>query len=243
MNRLSELDFNKKPPSIAREVYKLVGEITGNNDPFKEIKKRDNREAMNSLSFAQKKISESKNSLLSAAKIAIAGNIMDFAAHSEYDIKNSIETVLENDFAIDDFSRFEKELPKAREISYLADNAGEIVFDSLLLKELERVKKLRINFFVKEKPIINDATREDAAFAGIDRIKNVKIMTTNTRSEPEFIKTIKESDIVISKGQGNYEALSLFDANIYFLLIAKCPVIARDLNVKVGGSIFKGNQK
>jgi len=178
--------------------------------------------------------------LLTATKIAIAGNIMDFAAHPEYDVKKTIEKTIKNNFSINDYPFFKRDIKKAKSIVYIADNAGEIVLDRLLVEQIRKLNKNKIFFFIKGKPILNDATIEDAKEAGIDKINNLEIKKISTgfpntgikRTSKEFIRFLKNQNVTISKGQGNYESLSEIKANIYFLVIAKCPVIAKDLRIK-----------
>jgi hypothetical protein len=151
---------------------------------------------------------------------------------------------VKKEFAIDDYERFKIALVEAKQILYLADNAGEVVFDKLLLDQL-RLRGKEIIYAVKDKPIINDATIEDAKFAGIDQTAKVNVITVGGGtpgvvlhlSSPKFLDHYKHADMIIAKGQGNYESLS--DEPIFFLLIAKCDLIARDLGVRVGDLILK----
>ncbi|GAF96550.1 unnamed protein product, partial [marine sediment metagenome] len=243
-------DLSKKPPEFARLVYNIIEEITGNEDPYKEIKKRDNEHAISLLPEIKSIIKKSEDKLFTSIKIAIAGNIMDFAANSDYDLKKTIEKVLESDFAINDYEKFKEGIKKATSIAYLADNAGEIVFDKLLIEKIRELNNCKIYLFVKGKPIVNDATEIDTKIIGINNFDNIEIKKINTgfpntgmkKESKEFISFIKQMDLVISKGQGNYESLSEVNANIYFLLIAKCHVIARDLGVKKGSIILKSNK-
>jgi len=243
---LSELEKtsikNKIPPQIARKVHRIVRKVTKSNDPYKKVKDLYNRKALKMFPSLKQKVAESKDRLLTATKLAIAGNIIDFGPSSKFDLEKTIEEVLVQDFAINHFDRFKKLLQKSEMVVYLGDNAGEIVFDRILLEEL---KDKKITFVVKGGPIINDATIEDAKFAGINKIAKIKTVnngepgTGPKRNSKEFINLLKSADVVISKGQGNYEALSEVDANIFFLLKVKCPMIARDIGVKVGGIVVK----
>jgi len=251
MSKLANFDLNKKPPEFARLVYNILTDITGNEDPFKEIKKRDNQHALNLLPEIKNIIESSEDKLLTTIKIAIAGNIMDFALNSDYNLKKKIEEVLESDFAINDYEKFKENIKKASSIAYLADNAGEIVFDKLVIEKIKEINNCKIYFFVKGRPIVNDATEIDAKIVGIDNLDSTEVRNINTgfpntgikKESKEFNDFIQKIDLVISKGQGNYESLSEVDANIYFLLIAKCPVIARDLGVEKGNIICKSNKQ
>ncbi len=245
MKMLSETELDKKPPEYARLVYDKISCISKIKDPYREIKKRDNMHAEKLAPSLKNMIDASRDPLLTAVKVSIAGNIMDFAANSDYDIKESIDRVLHEDFAINDYSKFKNDIINAKTIAYFADNCGEIIFDKLLIEKIKTLNsKCTIHLFVKAGPIINDATREDAESAGLGSLERVKVKTL----EKDFLKTrkyknpadyLKHIDISISKGQGNYERLSNINANIYFLLIAKCSVIARDLNTGTMKSILK----
>ena len=233
---------DKIPPQIARKVHRIVKKVTKNDDPYKKVKDRYNKKALKMFPSLKQKVAESRDRLLTATKLAIAGNIIDFGPSSKFDLEKTIEEVLVQDFAINHFDLFKKVLQKSERVVYLGDNTGEIVFDRILLEEL---KDKEITFVVKGGPIINDATVEDAKFASIDRIARILTVSNGEpgtgpdRNSKRFINFLKGADIVISKGQGNYEALSEVDANIFFLLKAKCPAIAKDIGVKIGGIIIK----
>ena len=232
----------KIPSDIGHKVHRIVRKVTGNRDPYKKLKDEYNRKAMRMYPSLKRKVAGSRDRLLTAAKLAIAGNIIDFAPGSKFDLEKTIEEVLVQDFVINHFNRFRKALQKSRRVVYLGDNAGEIVFDRILLEEL---KGKDITFVVKGGPILNDATVEDAKFTGIDKITQIRTISNGEpgagpkRNSKEFINFLKSADIVISKGQGNYEALSEVNANIFFLLKVKCLAIAKDIGVKIGGIVIK----
>ncbi|MGQ9788853.1 MAG: damage-control phosphatase ARMT1 family protein [Candidatus Hadarchaeaceae archaeon] len=243
---LSELEKtsikNKIPTQLARRVHRVVREVTKNNDPYAKLKDEYNRKALKMYPSLKRRVAKSKDRLLTAVKLAIAGNIIDFGPSSKFDLDKTIEDALSKDFAINHFNRFREALKSSKKIIYLGDNAGEIVFDRILLEEL---KSKDISFFVKGGPIINDATIEDAKFVGIDKIAKIEVVSNGDpgtgpdRLSKEFIKRLKDVDLVISKGQGNYETLSEVDANIFFLLKVKCSLIARDMDVELGSTVIK----
>lgn len=249
---LSELEKtslkNKIPAEISDQIHRIVREATGNDDPYKKLKNRYNRKVLRMYSDLKQKVAESKDRLLTATKLAIAGNIIDFGPSFKFDLEKTVADVLVQDFAINHFDRFRKALRRSKKITYLGDNAGEIVFDRILLEEL---KDKEITFIVKGGPILNDATVEDAKFVGIDKIAEIGRVSNGApgtgpkRNSKEFINQLKSADVVISKGQGNYEALSNVNANIFFLLKIKCPIIARNMKAEVGGTVLKNafNQK
>nr|AGF93047.1 uncharacterized conserved protein UCP006593 [uncultured organism] len=232
----------KKPPDIADRVHYIVRKLTGGKDPYKEMKEKQNERAMYLYPQLKSMISDSNDRLYTAVKLAIAGNIIDLAPGHEINLEDSVKKVLNEELEVDHFEEFKEELENAETIYYLADNAGEIVFDKVLLEELDEKD---IMFFVKGGPIINDAMEEDAEYVGITELAEIDIVSNGMpgtgpkRDSEEFIERMSKADLVISKGQGNYEALSEVEENIFFLLKAKCPVIAGDIDVDVGSLILK----
>lgn len=237
---LVDMPFDQSPPHMALKIHRLVREIGDDVDPYKRLKDKYNKFAMEIYPELQEKVRQSEDPFGTAARLAIAGNIIDFGVISELGhekVLDTIEKALESPLAINYTEDLRKEVAGARRILYLGDNTGEIVFDKLLLEELPRDK---VTFAVRGKPILNDATMEDADLVGITSY--VKTIDNGSDApgtilelcSPEFQETFHKADLIIAKGQGNYETLSEADANIYFLLMAKCPVIARDIGCQVG---------
>ncbi|MHA1382991.1 MAG: damage-control phosphatase ARMT1 family protein [Candidatus Helarchaeota archaeon] len=247
ITELLNADWKKTPPELARIVHGIVKQLTGEKDPYKTVKKKYNDIALKLFPDLKNMVKKSDNPLLTAAKLAIAGNVIDFGAKSNFDLKETITAVLNKDLKINHFKDFTQSLQKTKNITYILDNTGEIVFDKLLLETIiEHYPIEKIIFAVKGAPIINDATQEDAEYVGLHKFPNVEFIKVNVgipdsgleRWSQEFIKKIKQADMIISKGQGNYEALS-DQSDIFFLLMAKCPVIAKDLGVNIGDTILK----
>ncbi len=232
----------KKPPDIADRVHFIVRKLTGGTDPYKEMKEKQNERAMYLYPELKNIVRDSEDKLYTAVKLAITGNIIDLGPGHEINVEKTVKNVIDKDLEIDNFDEFKEELDKAENIFYLADNAGEIVFDKVLLEELDGKN---IKFFVKDGPILNDAMRVDAEYVGIQELAEIDVVSNGMPSEAprrdseEFIERMSKADMVISKGQGNYEALSEVDENIFFLLKAKCPVIAKDIGVDEGSLILK----
>ena len=251
ITELENMDWTGTPPEMAHIVHQIVKEECKVNDPYKDIKKQYNDIALSLYPEMKEIVNNSTDPLLSAVRLAIAGNIIDFGASSQFDLNETISKVLEKEFAINDFDKLLETLGRSRVLLYLADNTGEIVFDKILLETILNMYKInKILFGVKGAPIINDAMLEDAKYVGIQTLPEVEFIeigidipnTGIERNSAEFLNLLNSSDIVISKGQGNYEALSKHN-NIFFLLMAKCPVIADDLNVKIGDIILKKTKK
>ncbi len=237
---LPQIPFNVTPPEIGREVYRIISRRTGVEDPYKEVKDRCIREALSLYPELKRLVESSEDRLMTAIRLAIAGNVIDFGTDSSFDLEQELETVFSQDFAVDNSQEFREALKQARNVLYLADNAGETVFDRLLIEEMDKP----VIYVVREKPIINDATREDALLSGLDKVSEITSSGCDTPGtilkfcSDEFLETYRSANLIISKGQGNYEALSDEKRPLFFLLKAKCQVVARDLGVKNGSIIL-----
>ncbi|MEA1925074.1 MAG: ARMT1-like domain-containing protein, partial [Candidatus Altiarchaeota archaeon] len=230
---LKNLSYECSPPEIAHQVHEIVRKISGNEDPYREVKLHDNKLALDLYPWLKQQVRESDDPLYTAVKLAVAGNIIDYGVNQTFNVEETVERVLGLDFALNAMDEFRKELDNAREVYYLADNAGEIVFDRVLIEEF---KNKRITLIVKGGPIINDVTLEDVEIAGLRDKVDVGYMgngmpgTGPDRTDPLFLEKLEKADLVLSKGQGNFEGLNEQDY-IYFLLMAKCPLIARHIGV------------
>lgn len=239
---LQNIPLESIPPASGRLIYHKVSEITGNLDPYREIKNKSTKEALSLYPFLKSRVEESSDRLLTAIRIAIAGNVIDFGANWDFDLEDEIEEIFDKDFAIFDYGAFKDRLDEAREILYIGDNAGECVFDRILLEEINKP----VIYIVRDAPVINDATYEDAVQAGIDKVGAILSSGTDAPGtiletcSSEFKEVYDHSKFIISKGQGNYEALSNERRPIFFLLKVKCHVIADDIGVSEGDIVLKG---
>ncbi|THB78693.1 MAG: DUF89 family protein [Desulfobacteraceae bacterium] len=232
MQALIDQEADYPPPMMARHTFKVVRALTGVADPYREIKQKYNRFAMDLFDGLQTMVSDSENPFETAVRLAIAGNIIDFGAKSAVthdEVHATITDTLSNSIK-GDIQAFEDRVGRARNILWLADNAGEIVFDQLLVDILGRD---RVTYVVRGGYAMNDATLEDAAQIGIlDKLTVIDSGfdlpgTLVERCSPGFRKAYEQADLIISKGQGNYETLSHEDSRIFFLFKVKCPIIAR----------------
>ncbi len=226
---------NKNSPEFARELHNLFKSYTLNPDPYKTVKRENNDQAMQMVPDLRKRIAESEDPFNTALRLAIAGNIIDFAANDNFNLLATIERVLTSEFAIDHSSELKDRLKKAEKALYLGDNAGEIVFDRLFI---ETIGHPNLTYVVRGAPIINDATMEDADYTEMKKAANVisneydAPSTILNKSGELFQSYFKEADVIISKGQGNLEGLISSDDNrIFFLLMVKCNVMAELLSV------------
>ncbi|MCP3888952.1 MAG: DUF89 family protein [Desulfobulbaceae bacterium] len=239
---LPGIDNDNDPPANVDAIYRKIAELTGVDDPYNAKKKESNEQAKALLPELQNELKGVDDELSAVIRFVIAGNIIDYGAFETFDIHRSLEKSREAPLAVDHCSSLIKaisELKPKSTILYLTDNSGEIVYDSLLLSYLHR-HGCTITIAVKDGPIINDALVEDALFAGLDRFGT--IITNGTRCpgtvidrcSDEFLHEFKTADLIISKGQGNFESLSEVDREIYFLLTIKCQVAARHMEELVG---------
>ncbi|HUU49916.1 MAG TPA: ARMT1-like domain-containing protein [Nitrospinota bacterium] len=245
LDKLSQMipDFSleQKPPEMGKDIYALVRDVTGNPDPFKEIKYRFNKIALNLYPNLKKKVKESKDPLLTAIRLSIAGNVIDYGTPNSFNVDDEIDDTLKKDFAIFDYEKFKNSLTSTSQILYLADNAGEVVFDKILIEELNK----EIIYVVRDEPIINDALIEDALFCEMDKV--AKIISSGSDApgtileycSKDFLEIYKNSKFVISKGQGNFEALSEETKPIFFLFKTKCYCSAKDVGCNIGDIILK----
>jgi uncharacterized protein with ATP-grasp and redox domains len=248
--KLLESNWDLTPPELAHQVHSIVRRITNEKDPYKEVKRESNDLVLKIYPELEEKVKKSRDPLRTAVRLAIAGNIIDFAVLQEFNLEETIREVLKKQFVVDDYEKLKEKLKDAETLLFFVDNAGEIGLDKLLVETFLETKKLeKIDFVVKGGPIINDATLEDAVYMGLDRLPNSKFLTISNgeartgpaRSSQTVKKWIKEHDLVISKGQGNYEGLSEHNG-LFFMLMVKCPIIASDLGVEVGDIILEYKQ-
>jgi len=244
-NLLSE-GWNKSAPEIGTKVHRIVKKITGKVDPYWKLKRKVNQMAADLYPKLKHIVEASTDPLFTAVKVAISGNAIDFGPKIEINIEEEVQHVLESELAINDFDKLRESTLRYGEVLYLADNAGETYFDKILIEELTELG-VEVTYVVKGDPILNDATFEDAEETGITGI--ARVVSTGTdcmgiifdECSKDFIEEFENSPLVISKGQGNYESLNeIKNKEIFFLLKAKCPIIAEDLDVKIGSTVLKG---
>lgn len=232
---LAAVDPDRSPPENAVGLYALFSRILQVDDPFFQVKKESNDFALSLKDEMEDRITAATDPLLAAIRVAIGGNIIDYAAQHVFDAEKTMDNCLDREFAIDDYPALQQLVTGAEkgcELLYLCDNCGEIVFDSLLIRQLLQ-HGCRVTVAVREGPIINDATLEDAKYCGLDRI--CPVITNGTRCpgtpfavcSEEFRYHFKTADIIISKGMGNYETLSDQQGPLFFLFTVKCSEVAR----------------
>ncbi len=243
LEEASLMEFNTPPPVMGQKIHRWIREATGISDPYKEAKQRQNSLALDCYKDMLALVETSADPLLTAVRLAIAGNVIDMgvgAVITGDDVKRAVRQALAEPFSgdVDGFVEMQK---RAGTICYIADNAGEIVFDRILI---EKLGPQRVLVVVRAGPVINDATLEDAKTVGLDRIAKVIHSGSDAPGiilsdcAEEFKKRFYAADMVIAKGQGNYETLSDVDRDIFFLFKAKCDVVASHANVRPGCQVM-----
>ncbi len=251
MKHLQTVSLTDSPPELSREIHELIRTITRSSDPYKKVKDQSNELAEKQYPHLKELVQKADDPLLMAIKLAIVGNVIDFGTSNRYKLDDMIDHAINREFNDKAYSLFKKTLEHAHTILYIADNAGELFFDKILLEELARLHK-DITFVVRAHSIINDATKADAHYAGIDKLATViEGDAEQPRSSPgmvlsyaskEFLHHFNSADLVIAKGQGNYEGLSDVERTVFFLLVVKCPLVAQDIGDELARLILKVNQ-
>lgn len=238
-----EMDLNQSPPAIAQQIHRRLREMTGRDDPYLFAKALQNQFALDMLPALREEIRNSMSPQMAAARIAIAGNMIDLGVNQNVtavDVHKGMNRALSAPL-YGDQEQFCQAIIAARSILYLADNAGEIAFDRLLIEQLSPE---RVTLVVRGSPVINDATRADARAVGLDKI--VEVIDNGSDApgtlledcSPEFVERFMAADAVIAKGQGNYESLSHQPGNIFFLFQVKCPLVAIHVGQPVGTQVL-----
>jgi hypothetical protein len=227
---LATIDHASSPPVNSIGLYQLIARLSANQDPFAALKRQSNDLALLLLPQLQEVIRQGDDPLRRAILLAMAGNIIDYGSQQHFDLETTLANCLQQQPFIDDYALLRHDLGQAQTVLYLADNCGEIVFDGLVIDHL--LPHNRVTLAVKDGPIINDATVDDARFCGLEQkcrvISNGAVCpgTPLGQCSPEFRELYAQADVVISKGQGNFETLSEEKRTVYHLLTVKCPVVA-----------------
>ncbi|MFW5856701.1 MAG: damage-control phosphatase ARMT1 family protein [Planctomycetota bacterium] len=240
------LKMDDTPAGVSQNVYRVIAEVTGETDPYREQKAASNREALQVLPELEALVKDADDPLLAAIHLAAVGNIIDMGigAGHDFDIQRDVRPMLETPLAVEHVADFRADLAKARQVLFLCDNAGEIVFDRVFIEQI-RACGPSVTASVKSGPVINDALMEDAETAGLPAVATVietgsdDIGVNWSRCSDQFRAAYDAADVVVSKGQGNFETVSGQPGNVYFLLKAKCECVARALGVQFGDIVFE----
>lgn len=244
------LEPEKSPGHNATYIHRIFKKMSGVEDPYRILKDKYNSIALKLEPQLRKEIYEKAEDRLAAAiKLAALGNVIDFGVPNAFDLEEEIKNFFKTPFAYFDEAILERFLVSGKTVLYVADNAGEIVFDKFLMKELKE-RGLRVVLAVRGGPILNDATVEDAVKTGANEIADELITTGKDYigvdfefASEEFKKAWERAYFVISKGQANFETLDgVDDKDIFFILKAKCEPVALELRCNVGDLVFLYNK-
>jgi uncharacterized protein with ATP-grasp and redox domains len=241
-------DMHKTPAHATTGMHRIIRQMLG-CDPFEGIKQEYNKKALELYPSLKETVRNSDDPLHTASRLAVAGNVIDFGIYTSVDIEGTVERSLNEPFAVEDYQRFKDEMDRADNVLYLLDNAGEVVFDRLLIEELlERGRE--VVAVVKGSPVINDCTMIDAEGAGLAGVCEVMdngsdaVGTILETTSPAFNDVFNDnSSLVISKGQGNFETLMGERKNMFFLFQSKCGVLSRFLGLETGSMLLAENSK
>ncbi len=237
---VAAFDTALSPPEMGRVIHSIIRCEIGHADPYCAIKQRSTQEALRVMPEVRERIEQSTQPFYMAVRFAIAGNILDYALASLWSEDQLSQTLAKAEsFPVDEFmmAQLEQAINQAETILWLADNAGETVFDRLLI---ERLSGKRIIYAVKQSPVINDAIRQDAIEAGLEPY--VELIDNGTDApgtilplcSSTFCEAFDRADVVIAKGQANFETLNEVERDVFFLTQIKCAVIAHHYGYKVG---------
>ncbi len=233
---LIDHDLTYTPPQIAKDIYQAISTITGEDDPVSIAKQHATEEALKiDTSFI--------HTIPDALKLSVIGNVIDFGAQNQFGLQETIEKQFSTSFALDDTAGFIRELQNAREMVVIGDNTGEHIFDKLLIETIQKEYGIRVYYFVRGAPIINDVTLVEAQIlkdcahivdTGVET-PGYDLEEANAMSREIFDR----ADIVLAKGMGNFESLyHQAERPIYFLFIIKCNVVAQAISKEIGEMVF-----
>jgi len=245
------------PSQLSTYAYRVVKRLTGISDPYRRIKRVSNSVALKAAKLVEKelmRISDPEERFRRCILYAIAGNLIDYGVMGHEfkvssDLKKSLERAVKQGVAVDDVSKIFRKVRSSKNVLYLLDNSGEAIFDTLLIKEIKRYGS-RVTAVVKRGPVSNDVTLAEISQIGLDKVAD-EIITTGSdaygvefaRAGRKLVRMLKTCDLIISKGQANYEDVSEIEGNISgavaYLLNAKCEPMARRMKVKIGENIAK----
>lgn len=240
MGRIAELDLERSPAELTHDALTQLRSVIGASDPFAEDKRTYNSMMLTVLPQLRRMVKSSERPLGLAAKLAVAGNVIDLGILSEFDVQAELRAAADRPLAVDHTTELETALKSASTVMYILDNAGEAAVDRVFI---EQMQGLDVTCVVRRSPVLNDATRADAEEVGLDKLSTIvdpgaeMLGVVPALSSPEFRKLFREADVVIAKGQANYETLDECERGVFFLLKAKCPVVAGVLSVAEGQAV------
>ena len=241
---LSRLDTEQSPPAMAQVVHRRIRKQLRDPDPYLALKQESNRVALELLPQLKGKVRNSLDPFASAVRLAIVGNLIDFGVQPDLDtatLVEAIEAAAETPLR-GGLCQLKANTQSASRILPIADNAGEVVLDRLLLEQLPAERTALV---VRGAPVLNDVTLNDVSDIGLP--DGLEVISNGSDApgtiledcDPAFVERFRNADLIIAKGQGNYETLSDVEGPVVFLLKVKCPVIARNIGHPVGSHVVE----
>lgn len=240
---IAEADWNASSPAVAQQIHRLIRKATGDPDPYLAMKERMNKLALDLLPCLIRAARLEERPRAAMTRIALAGNLIDAGAKSglsETNVRSAVCRACGEDIRGPCREMF-RAAKRAKQILFLADNAGEIVFDRVLIEALPREK---MHVAVRGSPVINDATLADAELAGLPALVRVVSNgsdapgTVTEDCSDAFRRIFDDSDLIISKGQGNYESLAGTNKHAFFLMLVKCHTVSAQIGAPVGAMVI-----
>jgi uncharacterized protein with ATP-grasp and redox domains len=242
LSLLQNFPSGAKPPEIVYQIQQYVYKMVKVHDPYRALKEVSTQQTLALYPKLKAIVHQSEDPLDLAIRLSIAGNIIDFGMRDQIaDLWETMERILQQPYAIDDSAALIANMKKANHLLYLADNAGETVFDRILIEELP----IPVIYAVKGSPVLNDAIMQDALRAGLESCATLidngsqALGTILSLCSETFRKEFENAPMIIAKGQANYETLDDARSNIFYLLQVKCPIIGLDLDVPEGSIVVR----
>lgn len=254
MSILSSAEEQDCSPSLSVEIKKLYSEFWNcPAEDYTEIKKEFNQLMLNVEASVEEKIRTSADPLETALLYARIGNYIDFAALENVSQETMLK-LLENEnqepLSQTEYANFQTDLSSAKTLVYLTDNCGEIVLDKLAVKILkEKYPQLNITVIVRGYPVVNDATMEDAEEIGLTDIVKVTGNGSNVGGtwfpglSNEARTLLEQADVILAKGQGNFETMNDCGLNVYYLFLCKCDLFQRRFHAKALQGMFLNERR
>lgn len=241
---IPEIRNSNPTPLVVSEIQKLIKEKTNQDDPYHKLKTKNIEAALDIYEELKNLINKADDPLKKALLLSATGNVIDAGISVKINVKDSIINTINKNFKVDDYPIFKDKLKNSQTLLMIGDNCGEAVLDKLLLEELTKYD-IKLIYAVREEPVLNDITYKEAQMIGLDQY--AKILSSGctapgmliNQANENFLDVYNNADLVISKGQGNLEGLSEEKRAIFFLLKAKCNLIAEFLEVNLNDLVFK----
>lgn len=237
---VAEAPLNSSAPVIMEDVENLQKEMFGREDRFDEVKTHFNQVMLGYEADVRRQIQAAEEPLMRAVQFALAGNYIDFGAMQHVD-EEKLRQLLEREIPVDaaQYQQFKRDVLDARRLLYITDNCGEIVMDKLLIETMKALHpELRVQVMVRGGAVLNDATRTDAAQTGMDQAAEVLdngmrvAGTCVEKLRGGALEAVEKADVIVAKGQGNFETMRMCGKNVYYLFLCKCQMFADAFGVK-----------